>query len=310
MLLGLVLASIAYAILFFSKDIYTVAVARLVEGVGVASFVPASIASAVDQAPEGKLGETLGWRSLMIGIWFTIGPAFGGAISQLIGYADTFGITAVLLLALIPMVLYKEPPRCPSAEGSMKGLREKWFILALFSMVVYNIAWMGLQTFLYAYLKLLNFGNLEITLFVSFEAVTSLALRVISGRAADTKPAFLTYTGLLIVSLAFFAVYLAPLPPLLYIGSVIFGVGVGIFVPGSQTLALAKAPTGSRGFLASIFTMGTDVGNLVGPISFGAVIQLTGSYQSVFGLSPIIVFLAAMVVFVPLTFSKKPQTFK
>lgn len=304
MLLGLLLASAAYILLFFSRDIFTVAAARLIEGVGVASFVPSSIASAVDQAPEGKLGQTLGWRSLMIGTGFTIGPALGGAISQLVGYVDTFGLTAVLLLGIIPLLIYKEPGRCRQVGRSMEGLRERDFLLALFSNVIYAIAWMGLQTFLYAYLKLLNYGNLEITLFVSIEAVTSLALRVLSGRVADTRPAMLTYSGLLIISLSFFAVYLAPLPPLLYIASVIFGLGVGIFVPGSQTMALYKSPKGSSGFLASIYTMGMDIGNLIGPIAFGVVIEITGSYQSVFELAPLIVLIAAMVVLIPTKFSR------
>ena len=308
MLLGLLLASAAYTVLFFSKDIATVAVARLIEGVGVASFVPSSIASAVDLAPEGKLGETLGWRSLMIGIGFTIGPAIGGSISQLVGYVDTFGITAVLLLTLIPLVTYKEPQRCFRAASSTGGVKERGFLLAFFSLTVYSVAWMGLQTFLYAYLKLLGYGNLEITLFVSIEAVTSLALRVLSGRAADTRHAELTCAGLLIISLSFLAVYIAPLPPLLYVASVIFGVGVGLYVPGSQTLALHKAPPGSRGFLASIYTMGTDIGNLVGPLSFGAIVQLTGSFQSVFGLAPVLVFVAAVVVLVPIAWHRLPRS--
>jgi MFS family permease len=302
MLLGLLLASAAYVALFFSKDIFMVAEARLVEGVGVASFVPSSIASAVDQAPPGKLGQTLGWRSLMIGTGFTVGPALGGAISQLVGYTDTFGLTAILLLCIIPLVVHREPTRCRQVGHSMDGIRERGFLLALMGNIVYCIAWMGLQTFLYAYLKLLNYGNLEITLFVSIEAVTSLALRVLSGRVADTRPAMLTYTGLLIISLSFFSVYLAPLPPLLYIASVIFGVGVGIFVPGSQTLALSKSPRGSSGFLASLYTMGTDIGTLVGPLAFGVVIEITGSYPSVFELAPLIVLIAALVVFIPTKF--------
>lgn len=102
MLLGLLLASAAYALLFFSQNIYWIMVARLIEGAGVAAFVPSSIASAVDSAPPGKLGETLGWRSLMIGLGFSIGPALSGVIAQLIGFVGTFGLAAFFLLFLYP----------------------------------------------------------------------------------------------------------------------------------------------------------------------------------------------------------------
>jgi MFS family permease len=77
-------SAVSYTLLFLSTSVEMIIVARLIEGVGVAAFVPSSIASAVDQAPPGKLGETLGWRSLMIGIGFMLGPALGGFLSQLL----------------------------------------------------------------------------------------------------------------------------------------------------------------------------------------------------------------------------------
>jgi MFS family permease len=299
MILGLMLASLAYTILFFSSNIAMIAAARLIEGVAIASFVPSSIASAIDQAPEGKLGKALGWRSLMIGIGFSIGPALGGTMSQFIGYADTFGVTALLLLLILPLIIQKEPARAFHSESSSKGLRERDFLTAFAGLIIYSVGWMGLLTFLSAYLKLLNYGDLEIGLFVSIQAVASLALRVLSGRASDSHPRVLTYSGLLIVSLSFFLVYLTEVPPLVYVAAAVFGIGVGMFIPGSQTLALHRSPPNSRGFLASVYTMGTDIGNFAGPVLFGAIIQVTGSYQDVFALAPAIAFSAAIVVFLP-----------
>jgi MFS family permease len=309
MMMGLVFGSVAYAILFFSHDITTIMVARLIEGFAVASFVPSSMASAVDHAPEGKVGEALGWRAMMTGIGFTIGPALGGFLSEIFGYVVTFGITSVLLLMVIPLVVFKGSERQPPTAGiSFKGFKERTFLLALLSMIIYAMAWMGLLTFLSAYLKLLGYGDLEIGLFVSIQALSSLALRVLAGRASDRYPATMAYMGLFIISLSFFIVYMVQVPPLLYIASAIFGLGVGLYLPGSQTLALGKSPPGNRGFLASVYLMGYDIGNLSGPIILGIVVQFTGVYQNAFFLAPILTFMAAVVILVPSRFARKPKT--
>lgn len=300
MLLGLVLGAISYTILFFSSTVEMIIVARLIEGVGVAAFVPSSIASAVDQAPPGKLGETLGWRSLMIGVGFMLGPALGGFLSQLLGYTTTFGIAAVLILSLIPFVIIKESPRPPPQKTASRGLTERTFLLALSSLILYAVAWMGLLTFLSAWLKILGYGDLEIGLFVSIQALSSLVLRVAAGKYADRNPALLTCMGLLVISLSFAMVYVLQVPPYLYLASVVFGLGVGAFIPGSQTLALFKSPPQSRGLLSSIYTMGIDIGNLIGPVLFGLIIQATGSYTQVFALAPLITLAAAMVILIPL----------
>ena len=309
MMMGLVFGSVAYAILFLSRDITTIMVARLIEGFAVASFVPSSMASAVDHAPEGKIGEALGWRAMMTGIGFTVGPSLGGFLSELFGYVVTFGITSVLLLMVIPLVVFKGAERHPPTSGiSLKGFKERTFLLALISMIIYAMAWMGLLTFLSAYLKLLHYGDLEIGLFVSIQALSSLALRVLAGRASDRYPETMTFVGLLIISLSFFAVYMIQVPPYLYVASVVFGIGVGIFLPGSQTLALAKSPPSNRGFLAGIYLMGYDVGNLSGPIILGIVVQTTGLYQNAFMIAPILTFVAALVVLLPVILAKRNKT--
>ncbi|MEJ5293015.1 MAG: MFS transporter [Candidatus Methanosuratincola sp.] len=305
MLLGLALGSAAYLVLFISTDIYQVLIGRLLEGAGVALFVPSSMASAVDQAPEGKVGETLGWRSLMIGLGFTIGPALGGLLAETFGYTATFGITALLILLLVPLVLYREPRKEKvSLSVSIRGLSERHFVVAFISLVVYAVAWMGLLTFLSAYLKIIGYGDLQIGLFVSIQAISSLALRILAGKAADKNPALMTYLGLLLISSAFFLIALNQEPIYLYIDALIFGLGIGVFVPGSQTLALSHAHAGSRGFLSSIYTMGMDIGNMLGPLIFGAVVQASGSYQESFMIAPVLTFIAALVVLVPERFGR------
>lgn len=308
MLLGMVFGAVAYAVLFLFDGIQSVIVARLLEGVGVALFVPSSMASAVDMAPEGKVGQALGWRSLMVGIGFSLGPAIGSFLSELFGYRSTFGIAALLICALLPLVVFKEPRReAPRKGTSYEGIKGRSFLTATSSLVFFGIAWMGLLTFLSAYLKIIGYGDIEIGLFVSIQAASSLLLRILAGRVSDSHPRELTWAGLVVISFSFFLIWLNQVPPFLYVAAAVFGVGVGIYVPGSQTMALAKSPPQSRGFLTSIHTMGMDVGNLIGPILFGAVIQSTGSYPASFALAPVIALVASMCILVPIALARKAK---
>jgi MFS family permease len=300
MIIGVLLVSIAYVVLAFSKDVGTIIASRVLEGVAVALFVPSSIASAVDYAPEGRVGEALGWRSLTIGIGFSLGPALGGFMAELLGYNGTFMVTALLVLVVILLIATcKEAPREKASSltrGYVSGLRDSHFLLAFSSFIVYSIAWMGLLTFLSAYLKLLGYRDLEIGLFVTVQATVSLVVRPLAGRTADVRPCLMTALGLLMISVSFFAIYLFEAPPLLYVASLIFGLGVGIYIPSSQTLALARAPAKSRGFLSSMYTMGMDVGNLSGPTIFGALIEKTNSYQVAFLAAPFLPLFSAIIL--------------
>jgi len=70
-------------------------------------------------------------------------------------------------------------------------------------------------------------------------------------------------------------------------------------------MALAKSPPRSRGLLASVHTMGTDAGNLIGPILFGALIQSTGSYTASFAMAPLIALAASLIVLVPSSLDRR-----
>jgi MFS family permease len=258
--------------------------------------VPTSIASAVECANEQNLGEMLGWRSLMVGLGYSFGPAIGGFLSSIFGYVSTFGIASVLLLMIIPLIKTKDFVKPPKKGGSLfKGILERGFISSFISTVMYAAAWMGMLTFISAYLKLMGYGDMEIGLFVSFQAGFSLIFRIFAGKLSNTRPDVTTYLGLIVMTFSFIMMILFIMPPYLFIPSAIFGVGTGLFIPGSQTLALRHAKKNS-GFLYGILSMSVEFGNMAGPIMFGLLIQSIGSYLEAFILAPLLTFAAFILM--------------
>jgi MFS family permease len=277
-----------------------ITIARLIEGAGVAAFIPSSIANAVDQAPEGKLGQTLGWRSLMIGIGFLVGPSIGGPLAYVLGFRMTFMISSILLISLIPLVVFRGSGHKPQRSGqSISCLKERNFIIALTGLIMYALAWMGLYTFLATYLSDAGFQIYEITIWIAIQASFSLILRVAAGKAADKRPDAMAYLGLLVMSLALFILFLTRFPPYFYLAAPIYGIGVGTYVPGSQTMALMKCPSESRGFVASVYTMGLDIGTLIGPVMFGFILESTNDYFYVFSLAPVLMLISGLLVMIP-----------
>jgi predicted MFS family arabinose efflux permease len=53
--------------------------------------------------------------------------------------------------------------------------------------------------------------------------------------------------------------------------------------------------------------MGVDIGNLIGPILFGAVIQSTGSYTASFAMAPVIALAASLIVLVPSAMGRRAR---
>jgi predicted MFS family arabinose efflux permease len=158
---------------------------------------------------------------------------------------------------------------------------------------------MGLNTFWETSLYDASYPIYEITIWIGVMTIFSLALRVRAGKAADERPDIMAYSGLLVMSLGLIVLFFARIPPYFFVAAPIYGIGAGAYVPGSQTLALVKAPPDNRGFLAGIYTMGLDIGSLIGPMMFGFMLQSTNDYSYVFGLAPILMAGAAIVVLIP-----------
>ena len=98
MMIGTVLGALAggfYLLSFFMRSLAIFAVGRAVHGVASAFFFPSSLSTAINLAPKGRVGETLGWRGTMFSISQLIGPAVGGLI------ADYFGFHSAFILAIL-----------------------------------------------------------------------------------------------------------------------------------------------------------------------------------------------------------------
>lgn len=299
MLLGTFLAAlsgITYIASTLMQNITIFAIGRALHGLAMAMFFPASLSTAVDLAPPGRVGETLGWRSTMFGVSQLFGPAFGGFIADMYGFTIAFLLTVVfsligLILVFIP---YKKDRTIIKKREKGKGfkigsLTNMAFLIASIGVFMNAFAYSNVITFLPALYKSIGLGTSAFGVYASVVGGFSIFTRIFGGREADRRgPALVASAGFGLMTGGFILLNSFTAPPLSYLSAVLLGMGLGFVVPALQLLALGNLPKEVRGFGASVYTMFFDLGFMGGPILLGYYIQLKGSYEAVFLILPMI----------------------
>ncbi|AIF69917.1 hypothetical protein PAP_07640 [Palaeococcus pacificus DY20341] len=290
------LAGVFYALSIVAKSLVLFTVGRAIHGAASAFFFPSSLSTAIDLAPKGRVGETLGWRGTMFSISQLIGPALGGFVADYLGFQSAFILT--IFLSIIGFGFIFIPYRKQKGlikivhdktKASYKGLINWAFAAASFSLFFMVLAYSGLYTFLPAYYKVLGLGTSIFGVYASIMGAFSLLTRVFGGKQADKRgPIPVATVGLVLVIIAYVMLTRALEPPLAYLSAVPLGMGFGLAVPSLQMLALAKLPQKIRGFGSSLYTMFFDLGYLSGPLLLGYLANVRGTYAVVFPILPIL----------------------
>lgn len=305
MMMGTVLGAVAgvfYLLSFLMQNLVIFAAGRAVHGIASAFFFPASLATAINLAPKGRVGETLGWRGTMFSLSQLIGPAVGGLVADYFGFNFAFFLTILLSLVgfLFVSTAYREVKakirfkESEEKKGSYRELVNLSFVGAAISLFFMSFAYSGAYTFLPAYYKVLGLGTGIFGIYASIMGGFSFLTRVFGGREADKRgPIPVASAGLLLVTLAYVVLFLYLLPPEAYLSAVVLGMGFGLTVPSLQMLALATLPKNVRGVGSGIYTMFFDLGYLSGPLALGYLAEIKG-YESVFLFLPVLTFLSLL----------------
>ncbi|HDO20896.1 MAG: MFS transporter [archaeon GB-1845-036] len=300
------LASSSAAIIYVASDrIWIFAAARIIHGIASAAFMPSSISTAIDLAPPGRIGEALGWRSTMFGVSQLLGPGIGGFLADLWGFNPTFLITFLLSSLSLIIVFHcsrkvndekiKNRGQSTSNLKSLHKILKANFLGAMIAVTFHSMGYSGIFTFLPALYKSLGFGAGIYGLYASIQGGVSIFTRAVSGRVADKHGSIpIASLGLILMLIGYISLNFLYLPPYFIIPAILFGAGVGLWVPAIQLFALATLPPEIRGFGSGIYSMAFDLGFLLGPIILGYFIEIYNNYSIMLKLLPFFV-LAALI---------------
>ena len=308
-LLGL-LSGLLYVVSAITANVYLFAFARAIHGFSMGLFFPSSLSTAVDLAPEGRVGETLGWRGMMFSLGNILGPAIGGYASDVIGFAGAFALTALFsgVGALFALTAWRgavEVVRPREHErASYRELLRATFISASLTLFLFSMSYAGVITYLPALYKSLSLPQSLFGYYMMVIGIFSFMTRLIGGRSADRHGPLPVMTfGLSLLLLGYVLLNLYTLPPRSYVSASLVGAGFGLAVPAMQLMALGNLPRRIRTMGSGMYTMFFDLGTLAGQVSLGYVAQLRG-YTGVFPLLPLILGVGFITLYAPVIWGK------
>ncbi len=115
MLLGAGCFTLAQLLYFFSSNIFYLSSAVAIEGLSMALFNPPSQSLYSEIAPKGKLGETMGYWNMTMGLRSMVAPIVGGILAEIFpNYRPIFLITCGITITgglLIALILPETNPQ-------------------------------------------------------------------------------------------------------------------------------------------------------------------------------------------------------
>ncbi|MGC8994638.1 MAG: MFS transporter [Pyrobaculum sp.] len=244
-----------------------VQVGRVFHGLAIATFLPMSIALSV---VEGA--RAIAARSLAVGVGNVLGPLAGSAIYDVGGAKLSF--TTALAIHAANWVLVRGAGGAAGGGSREPGLRvESRVFLFMALLTIYAATYMSISTFIPVKLRDHGMPLTYWGLFTSVAALVSLLPRAFLMKAGLVNPVTAAVATAVTLVGMWLATY-AEDPLAFAISGAVYGLGQGAVVVTYQILALSGSKR--AGLSSSIYTMGWDLGSIIGPIAGGALVESMG----------------------------------
>ncbi len=284
MVSGGLLNAFSFTLYSSFESLEAVYLGRLLQGVSVALFIPASLYSA--SVAGARAQKVIVWRSTMWGLGSILGPALLGVILQTLSWKWMFYAATLIsiLSALLAIPFRLEGVEARKGDGG--SIATKPFILASLTLLLYVIGYQSLSYFLPSLHEVEGLPTTETTKFFTVMAVANLASRITLSLLGNFNPKNTALIGV-VASIAGYTVTSIEHKGLeALVAATLIGLGLGLLFPSLQIISLLGVPREKRGVASSIYTAMFDLGALIGPPT---VIAIAGGYRESLVLSTLIV---------------------
>jgi MFS transporter, DHA1 family, tetracycline resistance protein len=259
LLIALAVSSFSYFLFGSAQVLWLLFVGRMLAGT-TAATVPVAQAYVADITTEKERLRYLGLLGAAAGVAFIMGPAIGGTLSQLFGYAVPSFLASALAFANLILAYFRltEPPRSGfdlkktsfSFVALRDVLRKRLIILLFTAYFLFFVAFVFLQAALSPWLKeVFGFGSLQTGLVFFFVGSISAFTQAILLPRLSKKfnRSILTIYSIIILSIGLFILAFVGNLALLVLASAVISFGFGIQYITFNTLISLSAPKEAQG---------------------------------------------------------------
>jgi DHA1 family multidrug resistance protein-like MFS transporter len=309
--IGLTLLTIASLGFIWAQNPLQLIMVRVFQGIGASMHLPIALAYLGDITPKGQEGRWMGHFSAILFSSMSLGPFFGGALTDIFSANTTFlAMAALCFIGLIATLLFlpEVAERVVAKENGsvfdsfrksriMKGV----FILRM--AIGFNMAC------IMAFLPLFGNQNLGLSVFligVLIAARTPLALlQSYTGILADKY----NRRGLITIGTLAAIIFIAIMPTAggfwsLLVMFSLMSIGIAIAMPAATAYVVEEGRVFGMGASMALFMMAMQIGNGVGPIMLGSIVDAI-SIEAAFYATAVLLALG-VAVFVWLSRGYKP----
>ncbi|WP_135825636.1 MFS transporter [Halorussus ruber] len=303
-LVGLALLGIASGAYVFAESYAAVLGLRMLQGVGAALAIPATVALVNELATDATRGGNFGVFNTFRLVGFGFGPLVAGFLIELGPYATpagtVSGFTAAFLLALLGAatsfglvaLFVEDPERTRAAAGDELAVSvtdpEDSGLDPVFTLGIATL-FMAIGIGLFATLEpqlsdRLSQGSVLFALEFAAVVIANVVFQVPIGRASDIygRRPFLVWGFVLLVP-ALFAQGFVTTPAGMVGARFVQGVAVAMVFAPSLALAGDLAKEGESGTKLSILTMAFGLGTAIGPLASGFLVTFGFVWPFTFG---------------------------
>jgi MFS family permease len=260
---------------------------RFVEGIACGIITPAANAYVIDTVPAKERGAAFGWLGSAFSAGFMMGPAIGGPMSEVLGYAAPFifgGVTGLITTGLLiwKMSNLKPGARVEAVEETAsfaaeqekqgKKIPSRLFVPGLIAALAFSIAggfgdglFISIWTI---WLDDLNASTSYIGLTFIVFSLPLMVLMPMTGRLADRyRLSFLMAVPYALVSTVYF--FYTITTDLFWIAAIglLEGTFLAISIPALSSFIANLSPEKSRGKLQGVFSTTRTIAGFVSSIA-------------------------------------------
>jgi DHA1 family tetracycline resistance protein-like MFS transporter len=280
-------ACASYVMLAFAHSIAALFLARALAG-AMAGNLAAAMAYASDISQPADRAATMGTVGAAIGIGFMLGPAIGGALAgehvQTVSFLRPALASASLsvLAMLLVLFLLPESNTAQHRGAHPRGTRRvhAWQLLRMLP----ALRWLTLATLLVTFsqstlesifaiwaMDRYHVGPRTVGMALFALAIVAVAMqgglmRILAPRFGETR---LAIGGIVVLAAGVISLAFGGALPLVIVGLMACGLGVGLFGPSGSALASGEAQAHNRGAVMGTYQSGTSLARVLAPFASG-----------------------------------------
>jgi len=292
---------------------------RFYHGFATAIFVPVTEASIAELYPT-RCGERISLFSSVTTVGRGVAPFLGGYILFVTGYSYSTlylsvgiaGVTAFLTTSLFLAERRRSVVHPCSSDRTVKKMLYQWRIIAgnpsilvaSFIQASQYYTFGAVEYFLVGYLKdVVQLDAFQIGIIMGSQIIAVILAKPFMGRISDKigrrTPII---TGSIVGGLPLLIIPFSTQFPLLFLLSIIYGLGFAMVTSATPALVSDLAPENLTGTAMGFLGMMMDVGQTIGPLVTGITLASALGYQGSFpALTAVLLFSAAIFTFLTRT---------